>query len=499
MREALDFLLSDDFHINRRNFAALFEFIELHKVRTTVHTRHASLKRSAGAYEGAPQLASYVRRLRGLDARALFELEHAYRDTSLRLFALYRAEALSRALTLGPHWHDQPPGRNDWAIFERLYERNRELLLGNIAATQFWIDQFASLYARRGLHFSHAFVFGGSLIFTRVLMQLCSLYETRCMALESTFTGHQFYLEERYTPLAAGPDIQRPTVRAALFAEAACGDLATRRAQVHALMSAAKNKNVVQPNSTPNLRFSAAERPLLLIVGQVLNDFSIIEQRRCPLSTLASYRALLSACLERTDFNVVFKAHPWETRKAHLARAHTQEFVSELRRTMPEAYRQRVLVVSEENLIELGRRADRVVLLNSQAGIELAYHCGLRPSTLGHPYYARAGFSDDFTSCDALLEHVRDAGPRALLDLEGYEQLLEFLACFLGSYCISNTARGAEQLQHRLCVTSLTAPLQPAALELSLPRITAKSRKLLRDPRRFLQDSRLVRRLLKRG
>ncbi len=497
MTDRLQFLLADDFHINRRNFAALFDFIKLHRVPTGVHRRHDELKRCLGSYGDRALLTPYVRGLERLDAAALFELDHSYRNTPLRLFPLYRSEALAFALAQRSHWHDMPSSREDRAIFERMHAHDRDVLLGNAAAAMFWIDHFAELYAEQGLRYSHAFVFGGSMTYTRVLMQLCKLSETKCMVLESSFTGHQFYAEERYAPLAASPDIQHPAVRASLLAELEGTAGAESGISAHALMTSATNKNVVQPDEPVYVQFPEQRRPELLIVGQVVNDFSVIEQRRCPLSSLAFYRDLIRRCLQQTEYNLIFKAHPWEDRKLHVNRAFTREQISELRDQLSPEQQARLVVLDSANLLSLGKRVDRVALLNSQAGLELAYHCGLQPSTFGHPYYAGAGFTDDFPDIESFLDDVRVGGARAMLGLDGFEQLVRFLQCFLGVHCITNGPHGAAQLARRLAIGPLHGAREDPELAQSFRQLAAKGRKLLRSPKRFVRDSSLVRRLLK--
>jgi hypothetical protein len=500
MPEPLRFLISDELHIHRRSFESLFAFIKAQNIATTAHRAYPELKNALGDYRDQPALTAYTSKLSGLDERTLFTLTHSYRSTRVALFPLYRAEALSLMLTRNPSWHASDLERDDALLFARMYANEHELLVANAAAAMFWIDEYARFFGAFRGTYSHAFVFGGSLIYTRVLTELCKRSETHCIALESSFTGHQYYAEQRYSPLTSSPDIRLPTVRSALWSGHVASAQQELRSLATRLMFEARNKNVVQPKDDEPLTFAEPQRRELLIVGQVVNDFSIIENPRCPLSTIAFYKGLISRCLADTDYNIVFKAHPWEQRKQHVRQPFTLNELAAFRLSLPKDWQHRLQLVSSANLLALGRRVHQVALLNSQAGLELAFHCGLRVHTFGDPYYAEAGFSRDHAGEASLAEfsaELRASTDRAVMSLDEYDRLLDFLACFLRLSCVSTDESGIQQLRDRLQHThSEPVPLHKSDTR-RFERLIAKSQKLLRDPRRFVRDSRFLRRLTK--
>lgn len=75
-----------------------------------------------------------------------------------------------------------------------------------------------------------------------------------------------------------------------------------------------KNKNVVQPSRSGKRVFNNGKRNVI-IVGQVLNDYSIIESHLPYHSSIEIYKDVISDILNNTDFNLIFKAHPWEEKK----------------------------------------------------------------------------------------------------------------------------------------------------------------------------------------
>jgi len=494
------FLLADDIHIHARNFGPLFRYAEAKQVQTEVHQAHDELKKCLGNYEGQPAITEARAALPAGDPEALFSLTRTYRRMPIRVFPLVRAECLAFALATREHWHEEPVELEERAVFDRLYERDRDILLNNLAAGSFWIAEWEQFLLQGYFSCTHAFVFSGSMIYGRVLLELCKLSRTRCFVLESTFTGKEFYVEERYTPIANRSDIRLPTVRNAIaLPEDPVARMRDRGKAIQRIYLGS-NKNVTQPEQADVPVFEEEERPALLVLGQVVNDFSIIEQSSGYLSSIDFYRTLVRRLLEETDYNVVFKGHPWEHKKTHVQRAFTKETLEEFAAALPDGLRRRFAIREEDNIVALGHFVDRVAVLNSQGGIELAYHCGLRPSTFGTPYWGRAGFSDDYASIDELIDDVREGRTRALLDLEGYEALLDWLQRFLQHHLITEQSTSITAFQRKVeLLSEVTVMLQPKA---SIPldpsfrgRTMRKMAKLRRDPKGFFRDAKLIRTL----
>lgn len=497
------FLVADDIHLHARNFKPLFVYLEERDVDVLVHEAHADLKKRAGDYTGAVELATHRRRLERLDADALWNHTHAFGATPIRVFPLCRAEILSYALATQDHWHDDPIPALERPVFDRLHARSRDLLLDNMAAACFWIDEWREVFARKDPPFSHAFVFSGSFTYGRVLLELARYHRTRAFVLESSLTGREFYCEERYTPIANRSDIRHPTVRASYRLPDDPANRLREEAKALQRLFESENKNVRQPESADLPRFADPSRPTLLVIGQVVNDFSIIEQHGGWLSSIAFYRELIERALRQTDYNVVFKGHPWEQKKTHVRRPLTKERLEAFRQTLPPELAERFAIRNEDNLFALGQAADRVALLSSQAGIELAFFCGHRPSTFGGAFYGGAGFTDDYTDLDAFFEDVGRGRERALLDLESYDALLRFLTRYLEMHLVTDRGRaGMSQLARKIEAREIGASPPPGRRgndRRSLPeRTIRKLRKLGRDPQAFFRDARLVRALNKK-
>lgn len=503
------YLLADNIHLHERNFKPLFRHIQARKIACDVHVDYENLKRRLGNYDEVLPVQSYRARLEGLDLETLRAYTHPFHNMPLRVFPLCRAEALAYALATREHWQDELVPCDEEAVFSRLAERDRDVLLGNMAAAAFWIDAFAAYLAKQNPPYTHAFIFSGSMTYSRVLMEILRFYRTKVIVLESLFTGREFYFEERYYPIANYSDIRLPTVRSAIRQPDSAIERARDQVKAVERVFRARNKNVQQPEDADIPNF-APDTKTLLVVGQVANDFSIIEQRRGTVSSIAFYKQLIGRVLAETDYNVVFKGHPWEEKKTHLERPFTRESLERFRASLPDAWGRRFAIRDHDNLRLLGERADRVALLNSQAGIELAFYCGLRPSVFGDPFYGQAGFTDEFASIDAFLQHIKGATTGGLLDLEGYSALLSFLTLFLEHHAVTDRPIGLKQIEQKLSERSTIDSLGAVPRPLIGPATIAKTdvhqvlghpwdilyrkgRKLIRSPRAFVRDAKVVR------
>lgn len=498
-------VLADGIHLHSRNFPTLFRFFEEVGAEVTVHDDHDDMKRALGSY-GAfrERLRSYRARLEPLSSDALFSATYDLKTTPIRLWEMARSEFLALSLARRTEWHEGDGRRpEDREIFERGLRWDRDALLDNMAAAAFWIDTLGPVFDGGGP--THAFVFSGSMTYARVLMEVCKFARTKVFVLETTFTGNEYYCEERYTPIANSSDVRHPAVRASLALPTEPVERLRVVAKALQRMALAKNKNVTQPDSADLPRFPEPERPTLLVVGQVVNDFSVIETKSGWLSTLAFYRELIVRCLRETEYNIIFKAHPWEHRKTHVGRALTREHLERAIADLPAELRERVAIREDDNLRALGDASDRAALLCSQAGVELALDCGLRPSTFGSPFFGAAGFTDEYESIDAFLADVRAGRSRALLDLEGVDALHVFLATFLQLHVVTVRSSGVSDLRQRLVGRSeirLAGPARvvrsghrPPSDDSTLGRARRKLRKLRRDPKAFFRDAKLVRAL----
>ena len=475
--------LTDSFHLHARNFPSLFKYIDTSKITSSVLLEKGSdgygLIQATGNYADlddrvSPFIARYLRNqaevFAGQDADTLYATEQA----NLQLWRLCHSEALAYLLSFD-NWQSDLMPKDDRAIFDKAWAENRDVLTLNMAAASYWLNHWYD--TRKSIFGNHyCCVFSGSMTYTRTLMELLRRSPTRAIVMESTFTGNDFIFEEMYQPVANNLGVVHPTLRAARrepqLEEPNQYDREVIKARNKVL--SARNKNVTQPPVRSLPQFPE-ERPQLLMVGQVVNDFSLIEKGFPYVNSIPAYIALIDGLLERTECNIVFKAHPWENKKVHLKTPKTFDALAAHLATLPDEKRARVLLVEDVNLQSLIEESQYFVTFCSQAGIEAAL-MGLKPFILGRSFYSGAGFTEDCPDIDSLVEAVATAP--GLLDLEGYQALDRYLVDLFQYGTVSVFESGEKRIRKLLSRETGLEQKTPLRTEMELGRTEARARPL---------------------
>lgn len=449
-------------------------------------------------------LAAQRAQLERMSPDALFE--HAVYGVGV--FEVCRAELMSRLIGLSPQWRNQPLPDSRRKLFTEILEINYAELIDNMAAACLWIE-FWHLTTKATPRLAYVGVFSGSLTYARALLEIMRFHPGRCFVLESFFTGAHFYCEERYSPIANQSDLKLKTVFRSIGKPEDMAVFESKRNAVRDVLKKIKNKNVTQPQAT-GARLFHNEQPTLLIAGQVLNDFSLLETLDCGINSLETYRQVIRKVLAETDWNVIYKAHPWERKKHNLFQPLTlNELSAEF------GQEARVALVEDHALTDLFKEADAVLCLNSQAGIEAAL-AGFKPIQLGRAFWGGHGFSHDVGHkiLDDVLQTLSNPA-NCRLDLAAYEQLENWLVAVLDGWMIEESpgAKADARLKMLFAEIATRAPdmtihpagkasisdkskaktiatANPAASEQPRSRIfQRKLRKLINRPADFFRDA----------
>lgn len=440
----MKFAICDDYHIHERNFRSLFTYLQKNdaKFPTLISkgSEEGALIHANGIYK--PELSALIMR------RALFErfkeeefINYKYREFDIAEIAL--GEALSACLP-SPAWQKRQIENKRESIISMMLRTNRDILIGCFAAATFWIDYWMERRAKI-FGFDAIFVFSGSYIYSKSLLKILRCSNVRAFVLESFTTGDDFYCEERYGPIANASNIQFPNIRRA----AATGrlpdgmfDLGWEKEKIRSFnkLLTMKNKNVQQPSRDPLPR-SMRDGRIALILGQVANDYSLIDGGARYVNSVPTYRALINFLLDETDMHVIFKCHPWERNKVNIGRAFTRDLIQAHVARLPEDKAARVLVVEHKNLNMLFEQSHAVFTLCSQSAIEAAFQ-GFKPITLGNPFYRGAGFTSDFSSPRSAVEALARGEIDPLLTLDEFSDFSEFMAILLRRHLLNVTESG---------------------------------------------------------
>lgn len=420
------FLLADGVHINEKNFKSLLTFCTTRNV-DFVRPGFKTLPIDAfGNYESHRNvLASERVILEGLSTADLFE----FSVSGVQVFETCRAELMSLLVCTSVDWRNHPFPSNQRELFDRIIKLNFDELIDNMAAACLWI-KFWHTTIKSTPRLAYVGVFSGSLTYARALLEIMRFHPGRCFVMESFFTGMHFYCEERYDPIANRSDIKLKTIRRSINKNFNQNTYETKRNAIRKLLQSIKNKNVTQPNATGERLFNNCQ-PTLLITGQVLNDFSLLESSGCGINSLDIYRQLIRMVLANTQWNCAYKAHPWERKKHNLFQALTLDELSAEFSQNP-----RVALVEDYSLTDLFQEVDGVLCINSQSGIEAAL-AGFKPIQIGNAFWGNNGFSHDIESAqlDKVLQILCDPlDCRA--DLVAYEHLEDWLVTVIDGWLI---------------------------------------------------------------
>lgn len=460
-------LLPDNRHFHRRNFAPLFAHLKAANIPyTRLRSRRRWWKRHGDYRAFAQRLAPHLRILESLDPAALLD----HRHHGIRVMDCARSELLCLLLSR-PHWYNGM-GSNDAAhVLSRAWENTedrRDLLLCLAAACD-WLDHWSRTLDQ--LTPTHICVFSGSYIYTRTLQALADARGLRAFALESFFTGNDFYFEERTTPLPNRSQLRQPEHRSAIPLPA--DDIALHdrlRAEMHRRLRLMRNKNVRQKGPAPLVPapFPPRSKPVVLIIGQVLNDFSLIETPLAEGSSLAIYRRLIHGLLERTDAHIIFKAHPWERRRPNLRAPLTRNAIQALADSLPAPLRNRLHVEEKAPITGLFPHVDHVVGLCSQGLLE-ACQAGLKPAQIGDAAFGNGGFTHDLPDADSFVDALAGGHLDGTLSLEDYRAFEDFMVRALVLHLLPQGMEGEAKIARRLSTPQANATVEEVLPSLTLP------------------------------
>lgn len=504
-------LIADPLHVHKRNFASLFEYFRQADCETILCDLPKDLLTAFGHYAKHSEVMAFAGALRPLSADQLF----LTRAGGTTLFSIARLELMSR-MAAEPEWVELDSyGPNDRALFNRLFERNHEALIENLAAARYWCERWHAII-RNTPPVSITVLFSGCLIYARAFAQIMHRRQGALYICESFFTGRDYYLEARHSPLPNQSLLRAPGLYS--FLGAPLHGPARRGARIALVkrLGERNNKNVRQP-APANQRLFPAETKVVLILGQVLNDFSLLNTGRVGFHSVAFYRRCIERLLRDTSASIVFKAHPWERKKLGDGRARTYEaLVSHFGDDQP-----RLKFVEDYPIDDLFLEADFAVGINTQSLLEAAF-AGLKPIQIGDAFYGDKGFTHDVFEVAQIVDIVN--GQRASsLSMREYAAFETFMIKALQSWLVPEEAgEGVPRLisllgpvpkkptpkaaasQAKAAVAEKAAAASAANLaavavtaasidivEADSSRAVRKWHKLRRTPHAFFRDSRL--------
>lgn len=424
------YLFSDKLHFHTRNFKSLIDFCECNSNEVFYNTENHHLMGLKGNYNGCEELFSeYIKIYSVKSKEDVFEASYS----SINLYYLARSELFCYLSTLDDFIHFDN-SFDELQEFDWIFERFNAALLLNIAAAHFWIDFWEKkLNDLPTIH--NVIVFSGSTIYTKSLLEITKRKISKAYVAESFFTGDEYYLERKNTHISNNSDLKFKNILSS-YVFATNYEYDRERIKAHNKLRTAKNRNVQQPSSQDSDILFEGQK-YILIIGQVVNDFSILENKSGIRNTLIYYKVLIQGLLDKTEQNIVFKCHPWERHNVNLKKPKTLDYLNKWLSELPRNVSSRITVTEDYNLRKLMKNASYFITICSQAGLEAAYQ-GFKPIQLGNAFYGRKGFTYDIESCEQVEQVAEIVNSKSgQLDFNEFSAYEEFLTIALQKHLVS--------------------------------------------------------------
>lgn len=480
------FLLADDIHIKKRNFASLFTFCEPRGI-SFVHDKGTTLSKNLyGNYTDIIIEEKII--IESIPEEDLYNYKH--RD--INVFNVARAEMLSYLVSF-ENWQNGHFGLNSIDVFNKALRENKNEVILNMAAAMHWIEYWYHK-TRSTPRLTYVGIFSGSLSYAKALSEIMKYRQGRVFVLESFFTGKHYYCEEKYGPIANLSDIRHKTVLNSIKLPDDQIIFDSKKKEVLNIIANMQNKNVSQPLSTGG-KVSRTTKTLL-ILGQVVNDFSLLEVGGFGISSLAVYDEVITSVLSDTEYEIIFKAHPWEHKKHNLYNSITLQYLSARYRGNA-----RIHFVENYAINDLFAEAKAVLVINSQSGLEAALK-GFKTIVVGNAFYGNNGFTHDINdNMKIQIPKLLNSGQDFNLNIQEYDSLMEFLIRCIDGWLVAehggNSERRLKEIFFEVSGIKPTAVIKkiiesskPTEINKTSGTAKKKLKKLLRDPVGFFRDAR---------
>ena len=420
----LHFLNSDGYHIKPANMPSLFGFMKEYGVQANTAPKIPELERCFGDYrDKGSVLDNALALVSELDREQLWN----YTFIGKKIFPLIYRELLSFGIKYLT-WPDEYIKNDLRFLFDFFHDNAKTDLLSNYAAGIVWLRHWQE-YFRNRRSFTHCLIYSGSDIKSATLLEFIRIYGARPVVMETSYTGAHYYMEQVYESIP-----NRSELRFSNFYHARLNERST---------SHRERKNVGTICGSINSVFSRlnsmcerervdfdATKQTLLILGQVYDDYSIINSGMDNMSSISFYKQAITKFMTQTDFNIVFKAHPWEREKLstkHLKSTY-EHIVEHCENTFSDQM-DRIAIVEKYPLSKIFRKADWALAINSQSVLEAAF-AGFKGIVFGNPFYGGKGFTWDCHDIDLCIRGIKEGEIHNKLTVKEFEMFETFMVAF---------------------------------------------------------------------
>jgi hypothetical protein len=426
-------LVADAVHFSPRKFQPLYDFAAESGIRILAEKSRAAWWDRADGYRGlADRLVPHRQSLQSLSPAEL--TTHRYRG--IDVFACARNEIVRLLLR---RWTEPWP-ETDGEVAARAIAcaGAREATLLCLAATRDWID-FWHQFLDHNRRPHCAVAYRTSAIHSRSLLEVASRQGIHTFVADRFSTGRHYFFDE-WRPSADRPLLADPGWygRLALPPDPAARERARAAAhrQLTPIRAAVAARSASEDLAAP---IDAPKSGIAVVLGQLINDPSLLEAPRHRPASPAIYRRLIAGLLGRTDLAVALLVDAPPI--ARLLRT--------WRDTLTRDQRARFRIAEAAPLEVLFSQARWVVSLSAPLALE-ACRAGLKPVQFAPTALSGKNFTHDFAGPDDFLGELSAGRIDGGLTLAEYRAFEDFLVRLLLLHLLPEGDRGVAEIAARL-------------------------------------------------